>query len=151
MAQINDKSIEVIKDCLTSFCHLSGQSINKAKSKIIIFEHCPKPTQAILSQILMIRVSNSFGKYLGFPITSSKPRVKDFQFVLDNMISRLSTWKSNLLSMAGRCTLATSCLNCLPNHLMKYTLLPAKILSKIDKIQRDFIWGTNGTSKNSIS
>lgn len=42
MAHINKNTITTIKQCLDLFCYLSGQPINKAKSKIIISKNCPK-------------------------------------------------------------------------------------------------------------
>lgn len=78
-------------------------------------------------------ICHAFGKYLGFPITNSKPRAYDFQFVIDNMLTRLATWKSKCLIMAGRCTLASASLNALPHHTMQFSLLPSKSLKIVDK------------------
>ncbi|OIT27665.1 putative ribonuclease h protein, partial [Nicotiana attenuata] len=80
--------------------------------------------------------------YLGFPMLNNYPRHKDYQPLLDKMRARLNNWNARWLSMAGRCTLITSTLNTLPNHLMQISLLPTKTLQEIDKIQRDFLWGT---------
>lgn len=63
------------------------------------------------------------------------------------MHKKLSSWKENFLNIAGRTTLATSTLNAIPSHAMQYTLLPAKILKQINRIQRNFIWGTTNEYK----
>nr|XP_033516803.1 uncharacterized protein LOC117281097 [Nicotiana tomentosiformis] len=44
--------------------------------------------------------------------------------------------------MAGRTTLAKSSLGSILSHVMQYIKLPAQVCSKIDRIQRNFIWGT---------
>lgn len=44
----NNKTIHNIKHCLNLFCSLSGQSINRAKSKIVMSKHCPKTDAQIL-------------------------------------------------------------------------------------------------------
>lgn len=63
------------------------------------------------------------------------------------MRSSLAIWKSSCLNIAGRTTLASSTLASIPSHVMQYTLLPRKILNSIDKIQRNFIWGTTEFKK----
>lgn len=147
MSRITNKFVSMIKHYLDIFYFLSGQIINRAKSKIIISKHYPKSISNNISNLLNINISYTFEKYLGFPITNSITKASDFQYVIDKMLSRLASWKTSCLSMVGRCTLATSCLNSLPTHIMQYTLLPSKTLKNIDKIQRNFLWGTNTTSK----
>ncbi|OIT02668.1 putative ribonuclease h protein, partial [Nicotiana attenuata] len=44
--------------------------------------------------------------------------------------------------MAGRTVLAKSTLNSIPRHVMQYIFLPTKVTKQIDKLQRNFIWGT---------
>ncbi|OIT00921.1 putative ribonuclease h protein, partial [Nicotiana attenuata] len=51
------------------------------------------------------------------------------------------------LTMAGRATLIKSTLNNLPNHIMQYIHIPASIIKKMDKYQRNFLWGTTTTRK----
>lgn len=95
-----------------------------------------------------IKVSNAFGKYLGFPILHKHPKPTNYQFIIDNMQSRLTTWKANFLNIAGRTTLAISTLNSIPSYAMQYTHLPIKILKQIDRILCKFIRGsTNETKK----
>lgn len=53
----------------------------------------------------------------------------DFNFILDNLNAKLTGWKPNLLSMAGRVTLAKSSINNIPTHVMQYISLPSTILS----------------------
>lgn len=89
-----------------------------------------------------IKIAKNFGKYLGFPILNNAPKASDYRFVIDKMRARLSTWKTNLLNIVGRTTLALATLNSIPNHAMQYTMLPTKIHKQIDQIQRNFIWGT---------
>lgn len=49
--------------------------------------------------------------------------------------------------MAGRTTLTKACLNSISTHIMHYIKLPASITKIIDKIQRNFIWGTTDEKK----
>lgn len=46
------------------------------------------------STILNIRRSETFGKYLGFPIFNQRPPNTDFRFILDNMNNKLAGWEN---------------------------------------------------------
>ncbi|KAF3626028.1 hypothetical protein FXO38_29486 [Capsicum annuum] len=83
-----------------------------------------------------------FGKYLGFPILNHQPRAKDFQYIIDNMENKLANWKTNFLTPMGRLTLIRSTLNAIPAYTMQYFSLPASTCQTIDKIQKDFLWGS---------
>lgn len=63
------------------------------------------------------------------------------------MTRRLASWKSKFFNMTDRATLATSTLSSMSNHIMQYNYIPIKILKYIDKIQRNFIWGSTTTTK----
>lgn len=146
-ARLIKKSPNSILNCLNSFCKLLGQNINLTKSKIIVSKNCPINTSKAWSKLFNIKISNSFGKYLDFPIINTKPRSSDYQFILDKMDNKMALWKSNFLSMAGRTTLAAASLNSIPNHVMKYSYLPTRIIKHIDKIQKNFICGFTINSK----
>jgi len=147
MVRANHKSSHAIKKGPGFFCKLSGQNINTTKSKIIFSTNCPTTLTNDITNILDIKKSDSFGTYLGFPILNKHPRPKDYQFIIDKMRAKLTAWKIKFLNIAGRTTLSHSCLNSIPNHYMQFTLLPMNILKKIDKVQRDFIWGTTNEER----
>lgn len=121
--------------------------INTSKSRLIFSKNCPPLIKSSTSQLLNITPTNSFGKYLGFLILNHKPKPTDFQHIIDNMRNKLASWKTNFLSLAGRATLAESTRNAIPTHAMQYIYFPKKFHKTIDKIQRDFIWGSNTTRK----
>lgn len=129
------------------FCNLSGQSINIHKSKILFSKNCPLNTAKEITNCFNIKISQFFGKYLGFPIVEKNPKAADYQFIIAQMRGRLSSWKINFLNIAGRTTLALSTLNFIPNHAMQYTILSARIQKQIDRIQKNFIWGSTNEVK----
>lgn len=59
----------------------------------------------------------------------------------------MSTWKAKSLSLAGRAALIRSVLNSLPIYYMQITLLPAKACDDLDKVARDFLWGSCGNRR----
>lgn len=125
LANTNLKSIHSIKQCLLFFSQISGQKINTTKFKIIFSKNCDTPIKYLLANIRNIKISDNFRKYLGFPILTPKLKGSDLRYIIDNMNSKLASWKTNFIFIAGRTTLARSILNSIPNHSMQYILLPA--------------------------
>uniref|UniRef100_A0A803PTD7 RNase H type-1 domain-containing protein n=1 Tax=Cannabis sativa TaxID=3483 RepID=A0A803PTD7_CANSA len=79
--------------------------------------------------------------YLGLPLFRSCQKNVDFNFILDNLISKHHGWKLKSLSKAGRPTLIKSVGLALPIYTMQTTMLSKKLTSKVDGMVRDFWWG----------
>ena len=58
------------------------------------------------------------------------------------MSQRLNGWKSHYLSLARRITLTKSALAAIPNYVMQTMKLPTNACTKINKIYRNFAWGS---------
>lgn len=74
------------------------------------------------------------------------PRV-NYNYILDKMRTKLTAWKANSLSLAGRTTLVKSALASISVYTMHSQLLPAHICLKVDKISRDFLWGSHDDTR----
>jgi len=147
MSKADKGTCETIKRVMDTFCDSSGQTINTKKSKLIFSKNTPVNLNKWITKTLKIKNGNIFGKYLGFPITHKRITSHDYQFIIDNMQSKLAGWKTKFLNMAGRTTLAKACLSNIPTHIMQTTKLPSNIIKKIDQLQRNFIWGTTNEKK----
>ncbi|KAM6569370.1 hypothetical protein CsatB_017355 [Cannabis sativa] len=66
----------------------------------------------------------------------------DFNFIIENLISKLQGWKAKSLSKAGRATLIKSVGLSLPMYAMQTTKLSSRLVTKIDGMVRDFWWGS---------
>ena len=71
----------------------------------------------------------------------------DFDFIVDRVQKKLTGWKTNLLSMAGRLVLATSVTSAIPSYVIQGALLPSRIHNALDKVNRNFIWGSTNEKK----
>jgi hypothetical protein len=60
------------------------------------------------------------------------------------MRQQLAPWKRPYLSKGGKITLIKSTLSNLPAYMMSLFLIPAHVAKRIEKIQRDFLWGGGG-------
>jgi ribonuclease HI len=75
------------------------------------------------------------------PLNGRAPKRNDFQYLIDQVSSKLAAWKANHLSFAGRVTLAKSVIEAIPIYPMMSTNIPKGCLDEIHKMQRHFIWG----------
>ena len=106
-----------------------------------------RDTKESLSDILGFQSTLTIGKYLGIPIKVPGSSTWDFNFIVDRMKQKLAGWKASLLSQAGRVVLDQSSLSTIPNYVMQCTHLPAKVLDNIDRVNRNFLWGSTKSSR----
>ena len=132
---------------LEEFCDNSGQKINLSKSKAYFSPNVDPVTRDSLCGILGVSSTPDLGRYLGFPLRSNGRNTKDFNFVVERVQSKLSSWKAKLLSPPGRVVLIQSVTSSIPAYYMQNTMLPSKVCSDLDKLNRDFLWGSSRDSK----
>lgn len=86
-------------------------------------------------------ITTDLGKYLGVPIVHRRTHKYMFAPLFQIMDVVLSSWKTSMLSLSGKVTLANSVLNALHNHIMQSFYLPRVVFDLLDKKISDFIWG----------
>jgi hypothetical protein len=80
-------------------------------------------------------------KYLGLPLGASF-KLKTMWAGLEDMMSRrLTPWKRLYLSKGGRVTLIKSTLSNMPSYMLSLFPIPVDVAKRLEKIQRDFLWG----------
>lgn len=141
-SQVDKKSIQSIHNILTLFSNLSGQKISLAKSRIYCSKNTTTSQKRLLSASFNFPITENLGKYLGFPLVSSTLKKQDFNFLIDNIQAKLSSWENRFLSPSGRTTLIKSTLTSIPIHIMQIFRLPAYTTNLIDKLCRNFLWGS---------
>ena len=60
------------------------------------------------------------------------------------MERRLVGWKRLYLSKGGRVTLIKSTLSNLPTYFLSLFPIPANVANRIERLQRNFLWGSFG-------
>lgn len=126
---------------LNSFCHESGQKVSRSKSQIWFSPKTPNYLRAAICHSFGVMATASLGKYLGVPMTPSRSSTMLYQFLVDHARTRLATWKMKTLSRAARTLLTQTTLGAGPVYVMQSTSLPITILNRLDRINRQFIWG----------
>ncbi|GKV27995.1 hypothetical protein SLEP1_g37098 [Rubroshorea leprosula] len=132
-----------LDNLLKFFCDRSSQKINFAKSKILFSCNVSVATKLDICSKLSINETFALGKYLGFSITPKRLSKTDCLFIVDKVRTKLAGWKANMLSRAGRITLASSVLSAIPNYYMQGIYLLEAVHKELDYLSRQFIWGTS--------
>ncbi|KAM6590718.1 hypothetical protein CsatA_013323 [Cannabis sativa] len=127
--------------CLEKFCSWSGQKVNKLKTSIFFSKNTSAGMRRGIKEALGIDTPEGVVKYLGLPLFRSRQKDADFNFILENLTSKLQGWKAKTLSKAGRATLIKSVGLSLPIYAMQTTKLSNRLVNKIDGMIRDFWWG----------
>ncbi|KAJ9686044.1 hypothetical protein PVL29_015095 [Vitis rotundifolia] len=75
------------------------------------------------------------------PLRASFNSVAAWDGIEERFRKRLAMWKRQYISKGGRITLILSSLSSLPIYFMSIFHLPRVVRMRLEKIQRDFLWG----------
>ncbi|KAM0849820.1 hypothetical protein ACQ4PT_053490 [Festuca glaucescens] len=128
--------LEALRTILSRFGDVTGLHVNFAKIAVIPIR-CEGLDVADIVSPLGVKVASLPCKFLGLPLSLRKLRKVDFQPLLDQIASRLSCWKSKLLSTTGRLVLLNAALSALSIYWISVHSLPFEFLvtlSSIDEI-----------------
>lgn len=124
-ARADIQNCKAITEALSEFRFLSGQKVNLAKSKPFFSPNLSSIKAKELSRLSGVALTSDLGKSLGVPLLHKRlSKKKTYQEILFKVQSKLASWKSHLLNMAGRCTLIQALNVAMPVHIMQKGLIP---------------------------
>ena len=138
--------LQNLKIILLVFGQVSGLKINLEKSTISGI-NTRQEMLSSLALVLECRVSEWPLSYLGLPLGGNPKTIGFWDPVVERISRRLDGWKKAYLSLGGRITLIQSCLSHIPSYFLSLFKIPVSIASKIEKMQRDFLWSGAGEGK----
>ncbi|RVW47335.1 putative ribonuclease H protein [Vitis vinifera] len=94
---------------------------------------------------LRVNLEKRWGKlpstYLGMPLGAPFKSVAAWDGIEERFRKKLAMWKRQYISKGGRITLVRSTLANLPIYFMSIFQMPRVVRIRLEKIQRDFLWG----------
>lgn len=146
-AEANYEQAGSIKACLDDFCAASGEKVNCEKSRIFFSEGVNHTIKKQISDFLGFTMTADLGKNLGVPLLHKEANKSTYNYVLEKMEARLADWKINSLSFVARMTLVSSVMSAIPMYTMQSSWLLSDTCEKIDKLSRNFLWGSSRSSR----
>ncbi|RVW20876.1 Transposon TX1 uncharacterized 149 kDa protein [Vitis vinifera] len=117
----------------------SGLRINLDKSEIIPVGVVEEIEEMAVE--LGCRVGSLPSHYLGLPLGAPHKASSVWDGVEEKVRRRLARWKRQYISKGGRITLIRSVLASMPIYHMSLFRMPKSVARRLDKVQRDFLWG----------
>nr|CAN72177.1 hypothetical protein VITISV_012537 [Vitis vinifera] len=124
---------------------ISGLRINLNKSEILPVGRVENAE--LLAAELGCKVGSLPSTYLGLPLGASHKSVMVWDGMEERTRKRLALWKRQFISKGGRITLIRSTLASIPTYLMSLMRMPRVVKLRLEKIQRDFLWGGGALEK----
>lgn len=106
-----------------------------------------EPIESIISNQLGYQKTHNHGHYLGVSLFHQRVTNRTMHFVMKKVKMKLQSWDARQLSIASRVTLAQSVLLSILGYFMQSMMLPKKIYDEIERLARNFIWGTTEGKK----
>ncbi|RVW75000.1 LINE-1 reverse transcriptase-like [Vitis vinifera] len=123
----------------------SGLRINLAKSEIIPVGQVEEILEMAVE--LGCKVGQLPSTYLGLPLGAPNKAVCVWDGVEERMRWKLALWKRQYISKGGRIALIKSTLASMPLYQMSLFRMPRVVARRLEKLQRDFLWGGGSTER----
>lgn len=126
-------------EVLNTFCENSWQRVNFLKSNMYCSPNVPRREALKFKYICGTSITDNLQTYLGFPLVHRRTKKEHNKATINKLQKKLSGWKANMLSIAGRTTLIQYVSSTIPNYVMYTMKFPSYICKDIDKLNRLFV------------
>lgn len=143
--EAKEDQIRYIRVILVILEVVSGLRVNWRKNGLFPIKEVAQMQR--LANILGCRIEQFPTTYLGMPLGSKHKELLIWDGIIQRSEKKLVIWNSQHLSLGGRHTLINVVFDSLPTYVMSLFPLPAKLLKKLDKLRREFLWFGNKEGK----
>jgi len=142
--------IQALKQIFIDYANCSGQLINPSKSTMYSGS-IPLSRLNSISNMLGFNIGSLPFTYLGVPIFKGKPKAIYLQHIADKIKLKLASWKTSLLSMAGRVKMVKPVIQDMLTHSITIYSWPYFILKDLEKNIRNFIWSGDKEKRKMVT
>ena len=128
------------------FGQISGLKVNLDQSNLFGI-NLDQNHLSRLALMLDCKASNWPILYLGLPLGRNPTACGFWDPVIEKISRTLDRWQKAYLSFSGRITIVHSCLSHIPNYFLSLFKIPASMATKVERMQRDFLWSGVGEGK----
>jgi len=136
--QADASQISSLKEILHSFAAATGLKVNFHNSCLIPI-NVPAHKVPFLTEAFGCIEGKLPFTYIGIPLGTTKPLVKDFAPLVCTIERNLSA-SSMYLNYAGRLQLINSVISSIPTYYICILKLPKKAIESIDKFRKNYLW-----------
>ncbi|XP_076945693.1 uncharacterized protein LOC143616874 [Bidens hawaiensis] len=116
---------------LRIFSLILGLWVNLSKSSVLGIE-VEDQEVARMAALFNCKLGSLPFTYLGLPVGANMKRILSWKLVIDKFQAKLSAWKANTLSFAGRLTLLKAVLGSLPTYFFSLYKAPEKVINILE-------------------
>lgn len=141
--EATEDQVKVMKSSVDLFCLVLVQKMNLGNSVMFVSSNIHRQTARILVECCDTPLADDLGRYLGVPLLHQRVTKRTYSAIIEKVNKRLVSWKRKTLSLAGRVTLIKSVTSVIPTYVMQTRRIPSAVCEPLDKINRDFLWGSS--------
>jgi hypothetical protein len=134
-------NLEALKHVLEKYEESSGQKVNMQKSSIFFGRGCREETRTTLKDLIGIQCEALSERYLGLPSVVGRSKNGVFKYVTDRSKGKVSGWKGQGLSMAGKEILVKSVLQAVGTYPMGCFQFSKGQCGELSAVASRFWWG----------
>ncbi|XP_019155030.1 PREDICTED: uncharacterized protein LOC109151885 [Ipomoea nil] len=147
---VNGSEAGVIKQCLSEYEVLSGQSVNFHKSSVCFNKNTGSTDRDEVVAALGVVQANDFGKYLGLPSFIGRNKKHVFAYIGEKIAQRIGSWNKKLLSRACKEILLKTVVQAMPTFSMSVFLLNESTCLAIQRVMNRYYYGRSGANNRGI-
>lgn len=104
--EAREEQMNIMLECLSIFFQDSGQLVNVEKTRMLVSRNVNHNVAIALWDCSGFSLTRDLGKYLGVHLIHHRTNRDTFHHLLEKTHQRLSSWRVETLSFAGRVTMA---------------------------------------------
>ena len=119
----------------------SGQKLNREKTSLFFSKNTDKEIQEEIKNSFGTQIIHKHEQYLGLPTLVGRGKKKAFNWIKDQVGRKITGWKGELLSNAGKEVLIKAVAQATTTYTMSCFKLPDFLCRELNSMVSQFWWG----------